>query len=491
MQWLSTVRTRLGAIQHKRRYLFFGLVALVVCTGLIMTYRPLPEHVDYTGEWRDLPEVYFLRDITYVDEAGEQGHDHQIMDTMFDMIADADSLLVLDQFLFNDFAGAEGNIKRPLSNELTDAVLARHAENPDLSVWFITDPLNTLYGGVESPQQERLREHGIPVIQTRLTALRDSNPAHSVWWRLFWRHYPLSWGPQLPNPIASGRVPLRSYLDLMNFKANHRKTMVLDRDDELWGMVGSANPHDASSAHDNVAVKFRGAAAADLLETERAVARFSGASIPAWEGGGAGDVSSSERGDLRGRIVTERAVERAALELLDTAEPGDQVMLAMFYLSSRPIVRGLQQAQSRGVKVRVLLDPNKDAFGREKNGVPNRPVGVQLERAGVSVRWALTHGEQFHTKMLARLGADGKAVAIIGSSNYTRRNLKNFNLETCLEVRGPGTDPFFQDIQEYLSQIWTNADGRIVSTDFAAFADVPAWHHVLYWVQEVTGMSTF
>jgi len=486
---LSSIK-RVLPVKRKCRTLVLAVLAVVGVVGVSMVCRPLPKGVDFTGEWRVLPEVRFWRDITFTDASGVRGHDQQIMDTMFDLIANAETLLVLDQFLFNDFAGKEDSILRPLSHELTDAIVVRRKDNPDLAVWFITDPLNTLYGGVGSSQQKLLRESGVELVETRLTALRDSNPLYSAWWRVFLRHWPLRWGPQLPNPVGPGRVPLRSYLDLLNFKANHRKTVVADRDGELWGMISSANPHDASSAHHNVAVTFRGNAAYDLLETERAAAAFSGMSIPVHSG-----VSSSESvggGDgMRGRILTERAVERAALDLLDHADAGDQVMLAMFYLSSRPIVRALRQAQSRGVEVRVLLDPNKDAFGREKNGVPNRPVGARLQRAGVAVRWALTHGEQFHTKMLVRFGQDGEATAIIGSSNYTRRNLKNYNLETCMEIRGPASDAFFQDVKTYLQQIWANEGGRIVSGDYEAYADARAWHHILYVVQEVTGLSTF
>ena len=50
----------------------------------------------------------------------------------------------------------------------------------------------------------------------------------------------------------------------------------------------------------------------------------------------------------------------------------------MFYLSERQIVKALITAKERGVNVRVLLDPNKDAFGREKNGIPNRQVASEL-----------------------------------------------------------------------------------------------------------------
>ena len=473
------------------RAVLCGLLAVVVLMGGFMVFKPLPRGLDFTGTWYPLKDVSFLRDITYTDAQGVRRHDQQIMDEMLAMITQAETLLVLDQFLFNDFAGKEGAILRPLSHALTDAIVARKKANPALAVWCITDPLNTLYGGVVSPQQERLRASGVAVIETRLTALRDSNPLYSAWWRTLLRFWPMRWGPKLPNPLGLGRVPLQSYLRLLNFKANHRKTLVADRDGVLWGMVSSANPHDASSAHHNVAVKFRGRPVRDLVETERVVAAFSGGEVPGEPRREMVVIDGQKGGSIEGRILTERAVERAALELLDTAEAGDQIMLAMFYLSSRPIVRGLLRAHGRGVKVRVLLDPNKDAFGREKNGVPNRPVGAELDRAGIPVRWALTRGEQFHTKLLARLRADGQATVLLGSSNYTRRNLRNYNLETVIEVRGPIEDAFFEDVRAYLKRIWTNGNGAEISANFAVYDDASRWHRWLYRFQEATGLSTF
>ncbi|MFU8780614.1 MAG: phospholipase D-like domain-containing protein, partial [Kiritimatiellia bacterium] len=221
-------------------------------------------------------------------------------------------------------------------------------------------------------------------------------------------------------------------------------------------------------------------------------AAFSGGSIPVWSGAERYTQSADASADgMRGRILTERAVERSALALLDGAAAGDQVMLAMFYLSSRPIVRGLLRAHARGAEVRVLLDPNKDAFGREKNGVPNRPVGAELHRAGIALRWALTRGEQFHTKLLARLQADGQATVLLGSSNYTRRNLKNYNLETAMEIRGPIEDAFFEDVRAYLQRIWNNEDGGEISGNFAVYDDASRFRTLLYRIQEATGLSTF
>ena len=55
-------------------------------------------------------------------------------------------------------------------------------------------------------------------------------------------------------------------------------------------------------------------------------------------------------------------------------------------------------------RIRVLLDPNKDAFGFEKSGLPNREVASELVAASagaIKLRWYRTHGEQFHVKLAA------------------------------------------------------------------------------------------
>ncbi len=58
--------------------------------------------------------------------------------------------------------------------------------------------------------------------------------------------------------------------------------------------------------------------------------------------------------------------------------------------------------------MRVLLDPNKDAFGFEKSGLPNRQVASELIAASdgaIKLRWYRTHGEQFHAKLAADAAA--------------------------------------------------------------------------------------
>ena len=113
---------------------------------------------------------------------------------------------------------------------------------------------------------------------TDLTQLQDSNPVWSSLWR--WLVKPLGngTGGSLPNPFGDGHVSLRSYLALFNFKANHRKLLIADNaDGVLEGLVSSANPHDGSSAHRNIALKFSGPAVKDLLNSERSLLEMSGA----------------------------------------------------------------------------------------------------------------------------------------------------------------------------------------------------------------------
>jgi phosphatidylserine/phosphatidylglycerophosphate/cardiolipin synthase-like enzyme len=471
---------------RRKRWLLLPLSLLAAVAGW-HSYKPLPAGLDFSGPFRATDDLRFLRDITYTHADGTRRCDQQIFDEIIRMIQKAESLLVIDMFLFNAFSGKEDQIYRSLSTELTDAIIRRKQENPALRCWFITDPINTWYGGLAADHLDRLRASGVHLVTTRLSALRDSNPAYSVWWRVLLRFWPYRVGPRLPNPVAGGGVPLRSYFDLFNFKANHRKTVIADCKGVPTALVTSANPHDASSAHHNVAVRFSGEAVNDLLSTEAAVCRLSGAPAPpAFIPPPAQFVAGASL-----RILTERSVERAVIALLERAQKGDRLTLAMFYLSSRPVVRALKRASSRGVDMRVLLDPNKDAFGREKNGIPNRSVAAELTKADIPVRWVQTHGEQFHTKLLVLEPATGELSAILGSSNYTRRNLHNYNIETSVEVRVPRDAAVANSIRDYLDLVWRTEPDPVISGDYDTYADRSRWRRLLYRFQEATGLSTF
>jgi phosphatidylserine/phosphatidylglycerophosphate/cardiolipin synthase-like enzyme len=139
----------------------------------------------------------------------------------------------------------------------------------------------------------------------------------------------------------------------------------------------------------------------------------------------------------------------------------------------------------------VLLDPNRDAFGRQKNGIPARPVAHELVEAGVPLRWCDTHGEQCHQKMLLVRYADASSVLIAGSANFTRRNLENFNLETNVALRGSAEAKPIADAARFFDRLWTNEPGRRFSADYAAYADEAFWKALVYRFMESSGISTF
>ncbi|MFO7809419.1 phospholipase D-like domain-containing protein [Guyparkeria sp.] len=471
--------------------LSIGLLAWLI-VGTWHVYKPMPGGLDVATPWVPAEDVTFLADATYTAPDGKRVSDQQIFDAVSNMVAGARELLVLDMFLFNDFAGDASDGHRPLSAELTKALVEQQRSNADLTTVLITDPVNTVYGSIESNQLERLRSAGVGVITTDLERLRDPNALWSGLWRLCCRW--LESDPAtgwLPNPLATDRAStLDAWMRLLNFKANHRKTVIADRGDDWIGLVTSANPHDASSRHGNVALRFTGPAALDLLSTEKAAANLSGAersfTLPSPPRGDYFDVNEG-----RLRVLTEARIREAAVAIIETADDGERLDLAMFYLAHREVIEALKRAAERGVRLRVLLDPNHDAFGRTKSGIPNRPVGMELNRAGIEVRWCNTNGEQCHSKLLLHHAADGPARLLLGSANFTRRNLDNFNMETNVDWQAPADHPAMQAANRFFDTRWSNDNSERHSLPFDDFADDSSWRYWRYRLMEATGLSTF
>ena len=475
---------------RRGRWFLLGLLAVYLSTGAYHLYKPLPEGLDVVTPYHPAEGVEFLADATWTDTQGNQHTEQEIFDAALEMIGQAQSLVVADFFLVNQFAATSEAAHRPLSSEFVLGLAEWHAQRHGVEALLITDPFNTLYGGIKQPLLSRLEAQGIPVIETDLRALRDPNPLWSATWRICCQWFGnSSHGGWLPNPVGDTPVTLRTYLALLNFKANHRKTLVTDGPDGWTGLVTSGNPHDASSRHDNIAVRFRGAAAIDLLHTERAVAEFSNGTRTALpdrvEANGAVD------SPVGIRVLTESRIRDAALEMIDASDPGDQLDLWMFYLSHRAIVKALLAAQQRGVDLRVLLDPNRDAFGRKKQGLPNRQAALELNAGGVSVRWCNTQGEQCHAKMLLHRPRDGDATLLAGSANFTRRNLDNFNLETNVQIQAEAGTPVIADAAQFFDTRWHNEPGRVHSLPYQEYADDSRLRYWRYRMMEATGLSSF
>jgi phosphatidylserine/phosphatidylglycerophosphate/cardiolipin synthase-like enzyme len=446
----------------------------------------------------DAANIQFLTDLTYNDPQGKLLHDQQIFDEVFRMVDDAESFIVADFFLFNDFMGDTAAPHRALSHEFAAKLIERRTAKPGLQVLLITDPINDVYGGTGAALLAELRNAGISVVMTDLTRLRDPNPAYSALWRAFgrWWSGPVGRG-SLVNPFDTepSHIDLSSWLALLNFKANHRKLIVTDREDgELLALVTSANPHDASSAHSNVALRFSGEPALKIVESELGIARFSG-----WQGhilaSAAATPPVAPENAVQLSFLTEQAIREHLLQTIGATRNGDAVRIATFYLADRKVVAALLAAAGRDVIVQLILDPNRDAFGRQKDGVPNRPVASELVRESgerIQVRWYRTHGEQFHTK-LALVTIGERLVASLGSANLTRRNLGNYNLEANVAVEMNRASPLAGQMQAYFERLWTNQGppGTEYTADFGVYRDTDNSRYWRYRLMEATGLSTF
>ncbi len=459
--------------------------------------KPLPDGLRTTGSRFEIPasKVDLLKDVSGIDAEGEPSHSSEVFDRMLGRIGAARRLVLIDNFLFGPVTGRGGPAYRQLCAELTDALIGARQRIPEMPVVLITDPINELYGGRQPPHLERLRAAGVTVVITDLLRLRDSNALYSAWWRLGprWLGNSGSNGG-LPNPFSPTEpgATLRSWLALLNFKANHRKVLLTDDGAGGWGViVGSLNAHDGSSRHSNLALEVSSTALAQQVwQAEAAIMRMSGIAPPAPVPGMV--EALPETGPSGVRLLTEGAIRDALLESLGRAGGGHSIDIAVFYLSHASIIQALVEAADRGAAIRIILDPSKDAFGRTKNGIPNRQAALALtgrSKGRIELRWYNTHGEQFHPKAMI-IREPQRTTAFIGSANFTRRNLDDLNLEADLQVDCPRGAPLDRELAQWFNRLWTN-DGMICTVPFEQYEDRSRLRRFVAVLQERTGMGTF
>ena len=468
-------------------------VILLVSIALYNSWKPLPEDISLKGQSYSVMEedIEFLFDLTYHNKNGEKVIEQNIFDTWFELVQAAERFIIIDAFLFNnDYGIKEEHV--PLTDQLKNKLISKREENPKIEITFITDPINDFYGSYQSKELQDLKDSGIKVIVTDLTKLRDSNPYYSSVWRLFLQWFGTRGEGWIPHPLNARdkKVTLRSFLSLLNTKANHRKLLVADHGDEIWTIVSSGNPHTASSLHSNIAFLIKDKLWKDALKAEGAVAEMSGQTVEIPD---TDFVKEKSAGDsVSAQFLTEGKIKEGLSRDIGSLTKGDSLDIAVFYLSDRNVIKRIIKAYQRGVRVRLILDPNKDAFGREKNGIPNRQVVYEIfrETAGnLPIRWYDTRGEQFHTKLII-LRKSNNVLIYSGSANLTRRNISDLNLESNIKVSIPSDSKLALEISNYFERIWENKDGKYtLSPD--SFKEDSQFKYWLYRFQEATGFSSF
>jgi phosphatidylserine/phosphatidylglycerophosphate/cardiolipin synthase-like enzyme len=461
---------------NKTKIIVSILLLLFILSFLWGQLRPLPDGI-YTESntfFVKDSNIDFLYDLTTKTDTGRTS-EQEIFDNVFDIIDSAEEFILIDMFLFSTQKNLTGLID--ISTNLKDKLIEKK-RTTDIPIYFITDEFNTAYKSTTSPLIKELEDAGVQVIYTNLDKIRDANPIFNSVWRLVVKPFglPEYTGGAIPNFLGEGKISLRSVLKLLNFKANHRKVIISEKE----SLITSGNPHTGSSMHSNVGVRVTSSdLVAAMLNSEIAVAKFSGTTINI-----SYDQVPSTTGNIQIKYITEKHIEEEIIEEIRSANPGDNIKIGMFYISMRTIVKELKNAKKRGVSVTLVLDANKDAFGKEKNGIPNRQVAYELKKVGVEIYWYETTGEQFHTKIFIKETEDTTTV-IVGSGNYTRRNIGNFNLEADLEIVAPNDSNFATEIRSYWDQVINN------SLEYEAFEDTSKLKYLLYRFQEWSGISTF
>ena len=197
---------------------------------------------------------------------------------------------------------------------------------------------------------------------------------------------------------------------------------------------------------------------------------------------------------MQAAVLTEGAIRESLIEKLDASRTGDAIDIAQFYFSDRHVIEALLNAGRRGATIRVVLDPNKDAFGFEKSGIPNREVASELIGASdgaIKLRWYRTHGEQFHSKLVSIRRGD-RFWLMLGSANFTRRNLADYNLEADVAVDAPANSELAAAVADWFETMWSNRPGASEYTaDAEVYAEPSQLRYWLYRLMEGTGLSTF
>jgi len=493
------------------RALFAALLLVWLLDAIWISLRRLPPGLHVAGSWQPLPaqSLHFFRDLTAADANGVPLIEPQIDLELLRMIAQAQELVVLDTGLFGDLPAAGPAAARlraapPMAAGLIDALLGAKQRQPNLAVLVLIDPASLSAGSVE-PLLERLRAAGITVLSVDVDPLRAPNPAFTALWGLCcaWWSHALNVG-DWPNPLGVGRasVSLADWGTLQSYQRSHRQLLIADDGAGRLDALLFSRPLNAEAGiHSATALELSGSAIEPLLESEFAIAQFSG-----WSAGGAMQERSQRlleqqrRAELptpqfnaRARIVTEAAILEALLERIDASGSGDRIEIAALYLSQRALVRALLDAARRGAQVRMLLDPGKDGYGYERSGIPNREVASELiaeSDGAVRVRWYRTHGEQFSPGIVLVQSRQG-CWLMLGTAELTRYDLDDYNLSAAVVAELPTNAEASVEALAWFDRLWYNraSSGTEYTTDADVYTDSSQLRYWQYRLFEASGMA--
>ena len=166
--------------KFKKHYILWSLYIIIftiIAVSIYNVFKPLPHGVSKLSSETKTDDVELLTDLSYK-SGNEMHYDHEIFDKVNETIQEANDFIIMDMFLFNGYQTGDKKYP-PISKRITDSLIQKKQENPNVRIIILTDPINTFYGSYTPDNIKDLKNHNIDVRYTNLSKLRDSNPIYS------------------------------------------------------------------------------------------------------------------------------------------------------------------------------------------------------------------------------------------------------------------------------------------------------------------------
>ena len=524
-----------------KKYLVAGIIAFTVSCSTIKTP---PLGINYESPIRETENAEFHYDLTYLDKDGNIQYDRNLWDATYKVIDNAKDYLIVEMFLFNDLYNKDKEHFPEFAKEYTERLVKKQKENPNLKVYILADENNNFYGAFEHPFITSMKKAGINVIIVDIFKLKDTFPWYSPFWRTFIK--PMG-NPQNKGWITNfygdmwPKLTIRNLLRALNVKADHKKVFLNEKE----VVVSSANIHDPSYFHENIAIYTDGPIVKDVLHNLQLVAKFSDSEINV-DGSdrrmenimnsGSNDKTETDEKTLNSenqkennvkqinneeneqnvkektsinseknsitdteghtykiQYLTEGAIGKHLDEDIDSLKAGDELLMGMYFLADKGVIDRLIKAANRGVKIRIIFDRSRDAFGMSTNGLPNKPVSKKLKKktkGKIEIKWYFTNNEQYHTKITLMKKTDGNVIINAGSANLIKKNIRGYIMDANFRILTTQDSKISKDIYEYFDRLWENKDG-LFTLNFDDEPTTGGFSDFMYKILDATQLGSF
>ena len=524
-----------------KKYLIAGTIAFTVSCSTIKTP---PLGINYESPIRETENAEFHYDLTYLDKDGNIQYDRNLWDATYKVIDNAKDYLIVEMFLFNDLYNKDKEHFPEFAKEYTERLVKKQKENPNLKVYILADENNNFYGAFEHPFITSMKNAGINVIIVDIFKLKDTFPWYSPFWRTFIK--PMG-NPQNKGWITNfygdmwPKLTIRNLLRALNVKADHKKVFLNEKE----VVISSANIHDPSYFHENIAIYTDGPIVKDVLHNLQLVAKFSDSEINV-DGSdrrmenimnsGSNDKTETDEKTLNSenqkennvkqinneeneqnvkektsinseknsitdteghtykiQYLTEGAIGKHLDEDIDSLKAGDELLMGMYFLADKGVIDRLIKAANRGVKIRIIFDRSRDAFGMSTNGLPNKPVSKKLKKktkGKIEIKWYFTNNEQYHTKITLMKKTDGNVIINAGSANLIKKNIRGYIMDANFRILTTQDSKISKDIYEYFDRLWENKDG-LFTLNFDDEPTTGGFSDFMYKILDATQLGSF